>query len=145
MKSLPGRAASACCQTAETARPTASGVLGPPQRVDVEAQVLRHERGAEAGVVGAGQDPVGELVDGGRVAPGGGVEHVQHHRQLQAVGQPEGERLGRRGQRGGREEVVEQLHRLALAGDGPHGDDVAGEGLEHGAVVLQHRGGTRRT
>ncbi len=143
MKSLPGRAASARCQRSATAWPTASGVCAPLQRLEVEPQVLGHQRGAEAGVVGAGQDPVGELVGRGRVAPGRGVEHVEHHRQRQAMGQPEGERFGGRGQCGGGEEVVEQLHGLALPGVRADGDDVAGEGLEHRSMVLQDRGGTR--
>ena len=62
-------------------------------------------------------------------------------REVEAVRGAEGKCLGGRRERGGRQVVVEQLHRLALTGAGAHVEDVAGEGVEDRAVRLEDFGG----
>ena len=70
---------------------------------------------------------LGNLSTVAELRPVDDVEHVDHRRHVETVGHAERDRLGRRRQRGGRQEVVEQLHRLALAGVLADVEDVAGE------------------
>ena len=51
----------------------------------------------------------------------------------------EGDRLGGRGHRGAGEEVVEHLHRLALAGAAADPEHVAGHGLEDRPKPVERR------
>ena len=142
VKSLPGIAASARCHTSDTDVGDRGGGAGAGHRVEEQAHVLGHQTGVEAGVVRAGDDAVGELVDGRRVAPGRHVEHVEDDAHVEPFGDTERDRLRRGGQRRRREVVVEQLHRLALPGACPDVEHVAGDRLEDRTVRLEDLGGS---
>src|SRR5215207_4080789 len=79
------------------------------------ADVLRHEAQRESGGVALGEDELLDLGLGRVVAAGRGVEHVGHHRGVEAEGFPDAQRLDRGDEAGARDVVVERLHGVAGA------------------------------
>src|SRR5687767_5326868 len=84
--------------------------------IHAQAHVLVGERRLEADVERARQHAARELVGRGGVAPGAGVDHVDHHLRVEPGLHAHHHRLGSHRHRGGRQDVVRELHGLRLAG-----------------------------
>ena len=142
VKSLPGIASSEALPHVGHRRRDHGRRAGAGHRVEEQTHVLGHQPGVEAGVVGASDDAIGELVDRRRVASGRHVEHLEDDAHVEALRHTKGDRLRRCGQRRRRQVVVEQLHRLPLPGAGPDVEHVAGDRLEDRAVGVEDVSGT---
>ena len=93
---------------------------------------------------GPRQHVLGELVGARRVASAAGVEHVEQRARGQPAVHAERERLAGDRDRAGRQQVVEDLRQLPLAGLGADEHDVGAEHLEDRAQALEQRLARRR-
>ena len=107
--------------------------LPAPRLLQAQLDVLVHELEPEARAEGPRQHVPGELVRARGVAPAARVEDVEQRARRQAAVHAERQRLAGDRDRAGREQVVEDLGQLALAGLCAHEHDVAPERLEQRA------------
>src|SRR5690606_29144781 len=104
--------------------------------LNAELEVLVAEAGREAEIERARQHRARELVLRRAVAPGSGIDHVDHLRGIEPGLHAERDRFGGEHERRSREQVVRELHDLTLTGLGADVEDAA-ETLERrsGALV----------
>ena len=93
--------------------------------IAIQVDVLLQQLGGETPVERSRDDVHGKLGHGGVVASRRGVENVDHALEVEPNGLPEGDGLARRDHRSRRQEIVEDLHGLALARFGTHQERLA--------------------